>query len=101
LAKEIASTHNRVLVVIFTADWCRYCNVLKADEDKLFHPKSHVVCYLDFDIEENKNLAKRIEVSILPTSIILQADKKGWTETSRKSGYKYEEYRQWIKEHTL
>lgn len=84
---------NLPVLVIFTADWCKYCHVLINDIEK--NPQlveNTIVCYIDYDKE--RVLSKEYAVSSLPTAIFIE--KK--IETKRMVGYKgIVKLSQWLK----
>jgi thioredoxin-related protein len=49
---ELASKHNRKVLIIFGADWCPYCKTLKKDISTLFIQK-YVVSIIDIDKNSN------------------------------------------------
>lgn len=91
--KELASLHNRNIVLIFGAEWCPYCKILKNDLNQLKELNKYIVCVLDTDAASNSELVKKYRVTGLPTSIILDTKEN---ELSRKSGYKKIEYINWL-----
>lgn len=89
-AIKLTQTHNRKLLLVFGADWCPYCKVLKKDISTI-NTSSYIVCIINTD--KYTELVDQFKIKGLPTSIILTADKK---EISRKTGYKKEEYNSWL-----
>lgn len=89
--KELASKYNRKLVLVFGADWCPYCRILKKDIDKIDNFKQYIVCFIDTD--KNKELVEKYRIKGLPTSIIID---KQENELSRKTGYKQADYNTWL-----
>jgi thiol-disulfide isomerase/thioredoxin len=68
---------------VFSADWCKYCNILKNDiADNLDEFNNYIICYADYD--ENRDIVKEYRVRTIPHSIILVNK----TEKSTKVGYK-------------
>lgn len=90
-AKNISKEYNKKLVLIFGAEWCPYCKELKKDMDKIQEFKKYVVCYID--INQFQPLVEKYQIKNLPTSIIMLNDK----EENRKSGYKYNDYCEWLR----
>jgi len=75
-------------VIIFVADWCGFCKVLKSDlytDPSITNNK--IICYIDYDT--NKKLAEKMKVKTIPHSIIL-----GQSKTF--IGYQKEKYKKWI-----
>lgn len=73
-------------LLIFGADWCKYCIKAKNDlknEDKLSQKiKEYKVIEIDYDKETD--IAKGHNVHILPSFIVFQSGK----ELKRQTGYK-------------
>lgn len=72
LAEENAKANNKTLLLIFTADWCKYCVPLKQQVQLNIDTvnKKFVVCYVDFD--KNKDLAKKYNIRSLPSSVFVK-----------------------------
>lgn len=92
-AIELAEKYNRKIVLVFGADWCPYCRDIKKDtkNNKISNFTKYIVCFIDTDI--NSSLTSKFRIKGLPTSIII--DKKE-NELSRKTGYKNQDYNQWL-----
>lgn len=71
-ARQEAREQNKKVLLIFGAEWCKWCLILKRDIET---PKGNalldnfVVCYVDYD--QNRELAKRYRVSALPATCII------------------------------
>jgi len=91
---ELASRYNRKVLIIFGADWCPYCKTLKKDISSLFTQK-YVVSIID--IEKNSGIVEEFKIKGLPTSVMIDSNKK---ELARKIGYKKQEYEDWLKQNT-
>jgi thioredoxin-related protein len=89
---ELASKHNRKVLIIFGADWCPYCKTLKKDISTLFIQK-YVVSIIDID--KNSDIVDEFKIKGLPTSVVIDSNKK---ELARKIGYKKQEYEDWLKQ---
>jgi thiol-disulfide isomerase/thioredoxin len=89
-AKKISIDYNKKLVLVFGADWCPYCKDLKKDINKIQEFKKYIVCFINTD--NNKSLVQEYKIKSLPTSIIISNN----TEEARKSGYKYNDYCEWL-----
>lgn len=89
-----AETTQKDALLIFTADWCKYCSVMKKDIDK--HPDSlggMVVSYINID--KYPELAKTYNVKKLPSFVVVRHTK----ELKRKVGYKnLNEIQKWLKD---
>jgi thioredoxin 1 len=81
------------ILVIFTADWCGVCKVMK--NDLVNNPsviKNKIVCYIDYD--KNKDLIKEYRVNIIPDYLIIRNS----IEIKRKIKYtNLEAFKIWIK----
>lgn len=86
--KAISYSDKNVLL-IFGADWCKYCNVLKG-ELKDMNLDGYVICLID--VEKNKDTQSANGVSLLPTSLIVNNGK----EKSRMTGYFKKTYQEWV-----
>lgn len=80
--------------LLFTADWCPSCNVLKNDiHSNLDSFENIIFCYVDYD--KYKEMATQYQVKILPDYRIY----KDKIEIKRKIGYNNKtELLQWIKQ---
>lgn len=78
--------------VIFTADWCKYCAIMKQDMDKnLSDFDSYIICYVNMD--KRVDLTKEYQVKTIPDYFILQKN----IETKRKVGYStYSNLTRWL-----
>ena len=72
IATKQAKETNTEILLVFTADWCRYCVYLKNDLMKSMEQinSKYTVCFVDYD--SNRDLARRYNVSSLPSSVILK-----------------------------
>lgn len=87
---EKATAHSdRNVLVVFGADWCRYCNILKGDIPTM-NLDGYVVCVLN--VTKNKDAEVRNGISYLPTSIVMNQGK----ETARIVGYSAQQYKSWL-----
>lgn len=87
---EKAVSHGeRNVLVIFGAEWCKYCKILKNDMP-IMNLDGYVICYVD--VTKNKDLKVRKGISSLPTSMIIDQGR----EVSRKVGYLEQEYKDWL-----
>lgn len=74
---EIYENLDKVILLIFTASWCRPCKKLKSELENGLYEKykdQAIVLYIDVDIEQNKKLMDIYEVSSMPTQIFLQSN---------------------------
>lgn len=80
-------------LLIFTADWCQACVVLKNDiNTNLEIVEDTIVCYIDFD--KRADLVQEFKVKNIPDCIIYRKNK----EIKRRVGYKSKkEFELWLK----
>lgn len=83
-AIALSENTNKDILVIFTADWCRYCQIMKQDLEKDQKIISNtIVCYIDIDNVENKDIVKQYKVKTIPDYCILRKR----IEIKRTRGY--------------
>lgn len=83
-AIALSEDTNKDILVIFTADWCKYCQIMKQDLEKDQKIISDtIVCYIDIDNMENKDIVRQYKVKTIPDYCILR--KK--IEIKRTRGY--------------
>lgn len=87
----LAKTYSKKLVIVFGADWCPYCKMLKKDINNIIQFNKYIVCFINTD--SNEVLVKKYRIRGLPTSIIIDFKE---TELSRKTGYKNKDYNEWL-----
>lgn len=80
--------------LLFTADWCASCNILKNDIHRSLDNFENIIfCYVDYD--KHKDMAKQYDVKILPDYRIY----RNKIEIKKKIGYNNKtELLQWIKQ---
>ena len=78
-ARKLAVAEHKLLMVVFTAEWCAFChklvdNTISHRDLAPFVDRHFVPVMIDFD--ENKRIAEILEVDSLPNTVILspQAD---------------------------
>ena len=91
VALRLSKETKQKVVVVFSADWCGYCNSLKKDLINLKGFENKILCIIDVD--DAKKLARQYKAKTLPTSVIL--DENG-NETDRISGYEKSSYQKWL-----
>lgn len=93
-AIALGKAHNRNIVIVFGAEWCPYCVVLKKDASKITQFDNYIVAFLDTDNKEaNQQAVNLYRPRSLPTSVVVDANKK---EISRKIGYRNKDYIKWL-----
>jgi protein disulfide-isomerase len=81
-ALALSENTNKQILVVFTADWCKQCQIMKKDiEDNQNMVSDTIVCYLNIDF--NQDLAKEYNIKFIPDYCILR--KK--IQIRRQSGY--------------
>lgn len=90
-AVALAENSKQDIVVVFTADWCKYCNKFKKEMNNNDVLKNKIVCYIDYDT--NKDIIKEYMVSTIPDFMIL----RNKIEIKRKVGYNNkQDFIRWI-----
>jgi thioredoxin-related protein len=92
-AKTLSKKTKRPVLLIFGADYCNYCSLLKTDilSNKLSpEVDNYIVCYID--LKEMPNFKNDYGVSIIPDSRIIVDD----MEISSTKGYGNRKYRSWL-----
>lgn len=70
-ALALSENTNKQILVVFTADWCKQCQIMKRDiSDNPDMVDNTIVCYLDLD--SNKKLANEYQVKFIPDYCILR-----------------------------
>lgn len=94
VAEQEAEKTDKKLLLIFGADWCKYCVVLKNDLEKQLDivTESYVVCHIDYDT--NKDLVRKYRINGgIPHSVIV--NQNGSIKT--KLGYSgFSGYKAWL-----
>lgn len=92
--KRLSKLTNKPALIIFGADYCKFCNSLKEDilNNKLGPDiNNYIMCYVD--VKENPDLKIKYNVSMIPDSRMFIDNK----EISRIKGYNIENYKKWLK----
>lgn len=96
-AIALSESSDNDILVIFTADWCKYCQVMKKDLDDLNkEPEldNIIICYVNIDA--NSELKQEYKVSTIPDYMIL----RNKIEIKRARGYNGKSrFLQWLKKH--
>ena len=74
IAQQEAKETNTKLLLVFTADWCKYCSYLKNDLMANIDTvnEKYTVCFIDFD--SNPELARKYKVTSIPVSVAFDED---------------------------
>ena len=88
----ISQNTKQPILVVFTADWCKFCNVMKKDiENNITDFDDYIICYVNS--EKRSDLAKEYRVKTIPDYFVL----KNNIEIKRKVGYSnYMNLTQWL-----
>jgi thioredoxin-related protein len=91
-AFALAEDTKKDLLIIFGANWCVYCNILKNDiKTNLNIVEDKIVCFVDFD--QNKDMVKEYRVRTIPDYMLYRDS----IEIKRKVGYKNKEkFQEWL-----
>jgi thioredoxin-related protein len=90
-AVALSQSSKKDILIVFTADWCKYCNKFKSEMIGNEILKDKIVCYVDFDT--NKDIIKEYRVTTIPDFIVLHNQ----VEIKRKVGYNNsKEFIKWI-----
>lgn len=80
------------MLLIFGADYCKYCNIMK--KDILDNPEffdNIIVCYVD--IEQREDLSKEYKIKTIPDYMIY----RGKTQVRRRVGYPgFDQFKTWL-----
>lgn len=91
-AQVLSQKENKPLLVIFSGENCVFCNLLKKEVLSANLTSKYIVCVLD--IKQNKSISRKMNIKMLPTSIVLD---KELVEVKRMTGYDKESYSEWLK----
>jgi thioredoxin-related protein len=81
-ALALSENTNKQILVVFTADWCKQCQIMKKDiTDNPGMVSDTIVCYLNLD--SNQALAKEYNVKFIPDYCILRKT----IQVRRQRGY--------------
>lgn len=92
----ISKEQNKEILLVFTGEYCSFCDKQKEvilDKDVIKFLKNKVICFVD--ILENKTIAKKYNVKVVPTYFLLNY--KG-SIVKKNVGYKNKnEFISWLK----
>lgn len=96
VAIQTAQIEQKNVLLIFSLDNCKHCNILKKDLPTIKNANNYVVCVLDS--RENKRLTGKMNIKKWPTSVIITVGKETQGESSRLVGYSDKsQYDMWLK----
>lgn len=92
-AIALADETKQDVLAVFTADWCKYCSVMKKDiQDDQKIVDDMIICYIDVD--KNPDLKKEYKVKTIPDYMIIRKR----VELKRKVGYtSKKQFIEWLK----
>lgn len=64
--------NNNLLVCKFSTKWCPPCKVLSPKFEELSLQYDNNILFLAIDIDKNKELAEKFEISSIPTTLIIK-----------------------------
>ena len=92
-AISLSNEYKRKVLVVFGAEWCPYCEILKKDIPEIKKLQKHIICLIDTDNKaSNQVVINKYRPKNLPTSILIDKEK----EISRKIGYRKKDYLLWL-----
>ncbi len=77
---SIVNNH-KILIVDFTAKWCRPCQALNPVLDDVIREKPETLKLVSIDVDHNHSLVHDLNINSLPTIIIYKNGKKCWDKT--------------------
>jgi len=78
------------ILIVFGADWCPSCKLLKKDINENVDQFNSIICFVDFD--KRPDLVKEYMVKIIPDSIIYREN----AEIKRRKGYmSFKDFHKW------
>jgi thioredoxin 1 len=81
-----AINNDKATLILFSADWCGPCKMLKPTLEKIEESFSESYNFVKVDISEVEETTKRFNIKNIPTCVITKAGK----EIGRFSGVKTE-----------
>jgi|LakMenEpi03Aug12_release.lakeMendotaPanAssembly.Ray.scaffolds.fasta_scaffold402975_2 thioredoxin-related protein len=92
-AIAMSEESNKQILAIFTADWCKYCDIMRQDMVDNRIGKGMIVAYIDID--KHPDVAKEYMVRTIPDYFIM----KDRIEIKRQVGYNgYKKFIRWFNE---
>jgi thiol-disulfide isomerase/thioredoxin len=94
--QKLSKLTNKPALIIFGADYCQFCQVLKQDIlANQLNPSidKYIICYVD--TEDNPDLKNKYKISSIPDSRIFIDNK----QVSKTTGYSKDTYIKWLNDH--
>jgi thioredoxin 1 len=82
-----AINNNKMSLILFSADWCGPCKILKPILEKIEEAFSESHDFIKVDISEVEETTKKFNIRNIPTCVLTKAGK----EVGRFSGVKTED----------
>lgn len=79
---EEKQKNDKPVLIDFHADWCGPCQTMETVFKEIKADFGESIDYLKVDIDENKNLAVKMGIKSVPTTMLFKNGKRVW----RKSG---------------
>jgi thioredoxin-related protein len=98
-AIAVSKEQNKPLLVVLKAPWCKYCSILENDIDKFKLSEHAIICFIDVD--KDKTSAKLFKYKVIPISFLIDTSNEKIKEISRKEGYVYNKYKEWLQSNIL
>lgn len=85
-------------LVLFSADWCGPCKIIKPSLEKLENELTESLKIVKADVGEAEESAKKFNIRNIPTCVLIEGDK----EIARFSGVKNDEQiKKFLEEHQV
>jgi thioredoxin-related protein len=91
LATQLSKETGLKIVVVFSAEWCEYCQKFKNDLPEIKNFDNKIICIVE--TENNQKLVRKFKIKNLPTSLILNTES---VEIDRIVGYNKSSYENWL-----
>lgn len=85
-------------LVLFSADWCGPCKIIKPTLEKMEEELSEKLVIVKADVGEAEDSAKKFNIRNIPTCVLIEGDK----EIARFSGVKNnEQIKKFLQDHLV
>jgi len=91
--QKLSKLTNKPALIIFGADYCKFCQILKQDIlTNQLNPSvdKYIICYID--VKDNPDLKNKYKISSIPDSRILIDNE----QVSKTTGYSKNTYIKWL-----